>query len=123
MKLQWMREKCNEEKKFIKHQVRYHVLFMKKSDFNVSMNCDFIKKWSEYYTLKECEDEVNRKGHLTKPKKADFFIQNIMCYNMQRMQVTFILEEKKKHLVPHMCRMPKSIFFKKELNHTSCTVT
>ena len=30
------------------------------------MYCDFIKKWSEYYTCKECEDEVNRKGHLTK---------------------------------------------------------
>ena len=34
------------------------------------MNCDFIKKWSEYYTFKECEDEVNRKGHLTKLQEA-----------------------------------------------------
>ena len=34
------------------------------------MNCDFIKKWSEYYTCKECKDEVNRKGHLTKFQEA-----------------------------------------------------
>ena len=27
------------------------------------------EKWSEYYTCKECEDEVNRKGHLTNLKK------------------------------------------------------
>ena len=26
--------------------------------------------WSEYYTCKECEDEVNRKGHLTKHQEA-----------------------------------------------------
>ena len=48
------------------------------------------EKGSSYYYCDESEDEVNRKGHLTKPKKADFFIQNINCYNMQRMQVTFI---------------------------------
>ena len=65
----------------------------------------YTEKGSAYYYCKECEDEVNCKGHLTKPKKAAFFIQNIMCYNMQRMQVTFILEKKKKHFVPHMCRM------------------
>ena len=28
------------------------------------------EKWSEYHTCKGCEDEVNRKGHLTKPQKA-----------------------------------------------------
>ena len=28
------------------------------------------KKWSAYYTCKECEDEVNRKGHLTKLQEA-----------------------------------------------------
>ena len=28
------------------------------------------ESWSEYYTCKGCEDEVNRKGHLTKPQKA-----------------------------------------------------
>ena len=39
---------------------------MVKSDFNVSMYCDFIKKRLKYYTCKECEDEANRKGHLTK---------------------------------------------------------
>ena len=26
--------------------------------------------WSEYYTCKGCEDEVNRKGHLTRPQEA-----------------------------------------------------
>ena len=41
-----------------------------RSDFNVSMNCDFIKKWLKYHTCKECEDEVNRKGHLTKIQEA-----------------------------------------------------
>ena len=30
------------------------------------------EKGSAYYYCKECEDEVIRKGHLTKPKKADF---------------------------------------------------
>ena len=74
-------------KKFIKHLMQYHVPNMKKviffekdnkkheenvvkSDFNVSMYWHFIKKWSEYYTCKECEDEVNRKGHLTKLQEA-----------------------------------------------------
>ena len=33
------------------------------SDFYVSV---FIKKLSKYYTCKKCEDEANRKGHLTK---------------------------------------------------------
>ena len=28
------------------------------------------EKWSEYYTCKECEDEVNRIGHLTKLQEA-----------------------------------------------------
>ena len=34
------------------------------------MYCDFIKKLSGYYTCKECEDEANRKGHLTKLQEA-----------------------------------------------------
>ena len=37
-----------------------------KSDFNVSMYCDFIRKWSKYYTCKGIEVQVNQKGHLTK---------------------------------------------------------
>ena len=41
-----------------------------KSGFNVSMYCDFIKKGLEYYTCKQREDEVNRKGHLTKLQEA-----------------------------------------------------
>ena len=53
------------EKVNIKHEQN-----VVKSDFNVSMYCDFIKKWSEYYTCKECEEEVNRKGHLTKLREV-----------------------------------------------------
>ena len=34
------------------------------------MYCDFIKKWSECYTCNKCEEEVNRKGHLTKLQEA-----------------------------------------------------
>ena len=29
------------------------------------------KKGVEYYTCKGCEDEVNCKGHLTKPQETD----------------------------------------------------
>ena len=32
---------------------------------------EWSAKGSEYYTCKECEDEVNRKGHLTNPQEAD----------------------------------------------------
>ena len=56
MKLEWMREKCNEEKKFIKHQVRYHVLFMKKVILSKRIYKTWIKcseKWSEYYYCQE----------------------------------------------------------------------
>ena len=57
-------------KKFIKHHVQYHVLNMKKVDFfkkdNYKTWVECSEKWSEYYTCKECEDEVNQKGHLTK---------------------------------------------------------
>ena len=49
---------------------QYMCWIIVKSDFNVSMYCDFIKKWLKYYTCKECEDEVNRKGHLTKLQEA-----------------------------------------------------
>ena len=31
------------------------------------------EKWSEYYTCKEREDEVNCKGLLTKSQEADLF--------------------------------------------------
>ena len=51
--------------------------------------------WSEYYTCKGCEDEVNHKGHLIKPKETGHVenvknnltlrnLLNIKCYNMQR---------------------------------------
>ena len=49
---------------------QYMCWIIVKSDFNVSMYHDFIKKWLKYYTCKECEDEVNRKGHLTKLQEA-----------------------------------------------------
>ena len=32
--------------------------------------------WSEYYTCKGCEDEVNRKGHLTKPQE-EVHVENV----------------------------------------------
>ena len=44
---QWMREKCNKEKEF--HQT------------SSAIPC-------ANYTCKECEDEINRKGHFTKPQ-------------------------------------------------------
>ena len=40
------------------------------------------QKWSEYCTCKEYEDEVNRKGHLTKLQEAvhvDNFRKIIIC--------------------------------------------
>ena len=40
-------------------QTSYSITFTKWSE-----------KWSEYHTCKGCEDEVNRKGYLTKPKEA-----------------------------------------------------
>ena len=61
-------------KKFIKHHVQYHVLNMKKVDFfkkdNYKTWVECSEKWPKYYTCKECEDKVNRKGHLTKPREA-----------------------------------------------------
>ena len=47
---------------------------MKKSDFfekdNQKTWIECSEKWSEYYTCKKCEDEVNREGHLTKLHEA-----------------------------------------------------
>ena len=51
---------------FFEKDDKKHEQNVVKSDFIVSMYCDFINKWSEYYTCKECEEEVNRKGDLTK---------------------------------------------------------
>ena len=57
-------------KKFIKHQVQYHLLNMKKVIFFEKDNnktwIEYSEKCSEYYTCKECENEVNQKGHLMK---------------------------------------------------------
>ena len=45
----------------------------KKIGLKMTYNIDWTecsKKGVEYYTCKGCEDEVNRKGHLTKPQEA-----------------------------------------------------
>ena len=63
------------------------------------------EKWSEYFTCKECEDEVHWKGHVRKPKEAVdvknfekiFSFQkfiNIKCQNMHRMLKTVLNFEK-----------------------------
>ena len=56
--------------KKVRKKIKKHEQNVVKNDFNVSMYCDFIKKWLKYYTWKEYEDEVNRKGHLTKLQEA-----------------------------------------------------
>ena len=48
--------------------MQYHVPNMKKDDNKTWIECS--EKWSDYYTCKKCEDEVNRKGHLTKLQEA-----------------------------------------------------
>ena len=50
--------------------MQYHVPNMKKYDNKTWI--ERSEKWSDYYTCKKCEDEVNRKVHLTKPQEADF---------------------------------------------------
>ena len=88
--------------------MQYHVLNMKKSDFfekvnknheqnvvksgfNVSMYCDFIKKWLKYYTCNECEDEVIRKGHLTKLQKA-VHVDNVKYIKSEQYTILPILK-------------------------------
>ena len=44
--------------------MQYHVPNMKKDDNKTWIECS--EKWSDYYTCKQREVEVNRKGHLTK---------------------------------------------------------
>ena len=46
---------------------RKKVIFFEKENKKTWIECS--EKWSEYYTCKECEDEVNRKGHLTNLKR------------------------------------------------------
>ena len=70
--------------------------FLSREIHKTSSTIPCTEKQSEYHTCNECEDEVNRKGHLTKSQEAEFFLQNLMCYNMHRMQETFILEKKEK---------------------------
>ena len=74
------------------------------------MNCDFIKKWSEYYTFKECEDEVNRKGHQTNLKRE--FMWNIfkMIFNIDK----FIKYGKKLRWAPNCSASEKSVMRRKK---------
>ena len=55
------------------------------------MYFDFIKKLSEYYTCKECEDEVNRKGHLTKLQKA-VHVDNVKYIKSEQYTILPILK-------------------------------
>ena len=56
---------------------------------------------------------------LQNPKRHDFFSSKHHAKNASNVYSW----EKKKHLVLHTWRMPRTIFFKKELHHTSCAVT
>ena len=51
-------------------------------------------KWSELYTCKECEDEVNRKGHLMKLQEAvhvDNLMLNILLLKSEQNIIPTIL--------------------------------
>ena len=73
-----MIEKSNETifnfKEFKKHLVQQYALnttrifFFEKDNNKTWTEC--CEKWSEYHTCRVCEDEVNRKGNLTKPQEA-----------------------------------------------------
>ena len=43
----------------------FHHFFFKKDYNKTGTECS--EKWSKFHTRKGCEDEVNRKCHLTKP--------------------------------------------------------
>ena len=73
-------------------------IFLSREIHKTSSTIPCTEEQAEYYTCNECEDEVNRKGHLTKSQEAEFFLQNLMCYNMHRMQETFILEKKSRNI-------------------------
>ena len=69
------------------------------------------EKRSEYYTCNECEDDVNCKGHLTKSQEAECFLQNFMCFNMHRMQETFILKKKTRNILWLKCGECQTRYF------------
>ena len=77
-------------KKIIQHQVQYHVLNMKKVIFLRKIITKHItwtersEKWCKYYTCKECEDEVNRKGHLTNLKREFMWKIFKMIFNIDK---------------------------------------
>ena len=54
------------------HDVLENVIndLAKREIYKTSSTIPCTEKWSEYYTCKEREDEVNRKGYLTKPQEA-----------------------------------------------------
>ena len=123
---------------FVKHLVLKHVLNMSKvfifeKDNNKTWT-ECCEKWSEYHTCRGCEDEVNRKGHLTNPQKAVHFenVKNdsqlwgihktssaITCIQCGKWwknshETIFNFEEFIKHLVlQHVLNTTKVIFLRK----------
>ena len=78
-----MRETCNYEKEI--HQTsslltcNYHekpLIFAKKDNNKTWL--EWSEKWSEQYTCKGSEDEVKRKGHLTKLKEVVVHMENVI---------------------------------------------
>ena len=55
------------------------MIFLRREIHKTSSKIPFTEKRSEYFTCNECEDEGNRKGHLTKSQGTEFFLQNFMC--------------------------------------------
>ena len=69
-------KKCEEQEVAVDASInfsQYHLLHIKTVIFSRRIITKLIRctkcreKCSEYYTCKGCEDEMNRKGHLTKP--------------------------------------------------------
>ena len=69
------------------------MIFLSREIHITSSKIPFTEKRSEYYTYNACEDEVNRKVHLTKSQEAEVFYKTSCA--MHRMQEMFIIEKKK----------------------------
>ena len=67
-------------KRFIKHQVQYHVLNMKKVIFSRKIitkhEQNVVKSGLNIIPVGCCEDEVNRKGHLIK-RQETVYVENV----------------------------------------------
>ena len=76
-----MREMNVLKKKVMKHPLCFgecHLtIFLSREIHKTSSTLPCTEKQSEYHTCNECEDEVNRKSHLTTSQEAEFFLQNI----------------------------------------------